>query len=71
MEEKVPEFEKVLKSDKKYLKEAGGYIGRNVLKIKMKMRTTVPIAQIILLNKVEFLFKSCYSISQNQAIFVI
>ena len=30
---KVPEFEKVPESDKKYLKKAGGHIGRNVVQI--------------------------------------
>ena len=39
---KVPELErKVPESDKKYLKKAGGHIGRNVVQITMKMRTIV------------------------------
>ena len=37
----VPESEKVSESDKKYLKEAGGHIGRNDVQITMKMRTIV------------------------------
>ena len=47
-EKKVPESEKVPESDKKYLKKAGGYIGRNVVQITMKMGTIVRIMQIIL-----------------------
>ena len=45
--EMVPESEKVPESDKKYLKKAGGHIGRNVVQITM-MRTIVRIMQIIL-----------------------
>ena len=44
---KVPVSEKFPESDKKYLKKAGGYIGRNVVQITMKMRTIVRITQII------------------------
>ena len=54
-DKKIPEFkkkftvsEKVFKSDNKYLKKAGGHIGRNVVQIIMKMRTIVRITQIIL-----------------------
>ena len=36
-----------IESVKKYLKNAGGYIGRNVVQITMKMRTIVRIMQII------------------------
>ena len=50
-EKKVPETEKVSESDKKYLKKAGGHIGRNVVQITMKMRTIVRITQIILIIK--------------------
>ena len=57
-DKKVPEFEKKApepekapekapESDKKYLKKAGGHIGRNVLQITMKMRTIIRITQII------------------------
>ena len=49
--EMVPESEKVPESDKKYLKKAGGHIGRNVEQITMKMRTIVRITQIILIIK--------------------
>ena len=38
-------------SDKKYLKKAGGHIGRNVVQIIMKKRTIVRIMQITLVNK--------------------
>ena len=48
-EKKVPGSEKVPESDKKYLKKAGGHIGRNVVQITMKMGTIVRITQIILL----------------------
>ena len=45
----VPESEKkVPESNKKYLKKAGGDIGRNVVQITMKMGTIVRITQIIL-----------------------
>ena len=45
----APDYDKkVPKSDKKYLKKAGGHIGRNVVQIIMKMRTIVRIIQIIL-----------------------
>ena len=44
-EKKVPESEKVPEPDKKYLKKAGGHIGRNVVQITMKMRTLVRITQ--------------------------
>ena len=47
-EKKVPESEKVPGSDNKYLKKAGGHIGRNAVQITMKMRTIVRIIQIIL-----------------------
>ena len=50
-EKKVPESGKVPESDKKYLKKAGGHIGRNVVQITMKMRTIVRITQIILIIK--------------------
>ena len=36
-DKKVPEF------NKKLLKKTGGYIGRNVVNITIKMRTTVQI----------------------------
>ena len=42
----VPDYEKkVLESDKKYLKKAGGHISRNVVQLTIKMRT---IGQIII-----------------------
>ena len=44
----VPESEKVPESDKKYLKKAGGYIGRNVVQIKIKTGTIFRMTQIIL-----------------------
>ena len=47
-EKKIPESEKVPESDKKYLKKAGGHIGRNFVQITIKMRTIVRITQIIL-----------------------
>ena len=50
-DKKVPESEKVPVFDKKYLKKTGGYIGRNVVQITMKMRTIVGITQIILIIK--------------------
>ena len=46
-DKKVPEFEKAPESDKKYLKKARVYIGRNVVQVTMKMRTIVQIIQII------------------------
>ena len=51
-DKKVPESEKkVPEFDKKYLKKAGGHIGRNVVQITMKMMTIVRITQIILIIK--------------------
>ena len=49
--EKVLESEKFPESDKKYLKKAGGHIGRNVVQITMKMRIIVRIIQIIQIIK--------------------
>ena len=46
-ENNVPVVEKVPKSEKKYPKKAGGYIGRNVVQITMKKRTIVRIIQIV------------------------
>ena len=40
--------------DKKYLKKAGGHISRNVVQITIKMRTIVPIIQIIILKESDF-----------------
>ena len=49
--DKVPAFEKkVPESEKKYLKKAGGHIGRNVVQITRKT-TIVQIMQIILIIK--------------------
>ena len=33
--------------NKKYLKKAGGHIGRNIVQITIKMRTIVQIIQVI------------------------
>ena len=44
---KFRDYKKVPESDKKYLKKAGGHIGRNVVLITIKMKTTVRIIQII------------------------
>ena len=46
-DKKNPESEKVPESDKKYLKKAGGHIGRNVVQITMKMRTIVQITKYV------------------------
>ena len=52
----TPESEKkVPESDKKYLKKAGGHIGRNVVQITMKMRTIVRITFIFKLNYLNYL----------------
>ena len=40
-EKKVPDSKKVPESNKKYLKKAREHIGRNVVRITMKMRTIV------------------------------
>ena len=51
LEKMVPMSEKVPESEKKYLKKAGGHIGRNVVYITMKMRTIIHIIQIIVIIK--------------------
>ena len=58
-EKKVPESEKFPESDKKYLKNAGRCIGRNVVQRTLKMRTIVRIMQIklmIICNLILFIY---------------
>ena len=50
-DKKIPELERVPDFDEKYLKKAGGPIGRNVVQITMKMRAIVRIMQIIVIIK--------------------